>query len=167
MNRAQVADQASSLRRDLARYFRKRLTDASEVDDLVQEVFARVAARDSQRPIGHLGGFVFGVAAHVLADRARRRFVRKADAHVEFDPGRHADEDFDPHRVLAGRQELRGAIEALLALPLRTRRIFVLHRLEGRTSREVAQQLGISISAVEKHMVRAMQHLSLVRKERS
>lgn len=167
MSGTPVAEQAGPLRQSLARYFRKRVPDANEVDDLVQEVFARIVARDSEEPIAHLGGFVFGIAAHVLADRARRRFARKAEAHVEFDPESHADQDVDPHRILAGKEELSGALQALLALPLRTRRIFVLHRLEGRTSREVAQQLGISVSAVEKHMVRAMQHLSAVRKGRN
>jgi len=167
VSRKPVADQAGPLRQSLARYFRNRVPDPSEVDDLVQEVFTRIVARDSEEPIGHLGGFVFGIAAHVLADRARRRFARRAEAHIEFDPDHHADEDVDPHRILAGKEELRGAIEALLSLPPRTRQIFVLHRLEGRTSRQVAQQLGISVSAVEKYMVRAVQHLSLVRKGRN
>ena len=74
-----VAEQAGPLRQSLARYFRKRVPDANEVDDLVQEVFARIVARDSEVPIAHLGGFIFGIAAHVLADRARRRFARKAE----------------------------------------------------------------------------------------
>ncbi|MGH7104765.1 MAG: sigma factor-like helix-turn-helix DNA-binding protein, partial [Acetobacteraceae bacterium] len=37
----------------------------------------------------------------------------------------------------------------------RTRKIFILHRLEGRTHAEIAAQHGISISAVEKHIARA------------
>ncbi len=162
-----LVEAAGPLRQGLARYFRTRVPDPSEVDDLVQEVFARIAARDSEAPVGHLGGFVFQVAANVLADRGRRRFARRADAHVSFDPDQHGDEDFDPHRILAGKEELRAATEALLSLPERTRTIFVLHRLEGRKSREVAAQLGISVSAVEKHMVRATQHLGALRKRRS
>lgn len=161
-----LAVQAGPLRDGLTRYFRNRVPDPHEADDLVQEVFARIVARDSEEPVGHLGGYVFAIAANVLADRARRRFARRAEAHVEFNPDSHGDEDVDPHRILAAKEDLRGAIEALLALPLRTRRIFILRRLEGRTSREVAEQLGISVSAVEKHMVRAVQHLSVVRKGR-
>lgn len=162
--RSQVAQDAGPLRQGLVRYFRHRVPDPAEAEDLVQEVFARISARDSQEPIAHLSGFVFQVASNVLADRGRRRFARKAEAHVEFDPDRHADEDFDPHRILAGKETLRAVTEALLTLPHRTRTIFVLHRLEGRKAREVAQQLGISVSAVEKHMLLAIQHLSLVRK---
>lgn len=160
-------ERAGPLRQGLARYFRARVPDASEVDDLVQEVFARIAARDSAKPIEHLGGFVFQVAANVLADRGRRRFARQADRHVEFDPERHAEQDFDPHRILAGKEDLRAATQALLALPPRTRAVFVLQRLEGRKAKEVAAQLGISVSAVEKHMVRAMQHLIAARKART
>ncbi|MDG2527902.1 RNA polymerase sigma factor [Caulobacter endophyticus] len=159
-----LVQQAGPLRQALARYFRNRVPDPAEVDDLVQEVFTRIAARDSAEPVGHLSGFVFQIASNVLADRGRRRFARKADDHVAFDPDRHAEEDFDPHRILAGKEALRAATLALLDLPFRTREIFILHRLEGRKSREVAAQLGISVSAVEKHMVRAIQHLSSVRK---
>lgn len=158
------AGQIEPLRPKLARYFRARVPDPSEVDDLVQEVFTRIAARDGGAPIDHLGGFVFQVAANVLADRGRRRFARRAEAHVPFEADRHAEEDFDPHRLLAGREELRAAMAALLMLPIRTRTVFVLHRLEGRKAREIAVQLGISVSAVEKHMVRAVKHLAQARK---
>lgn len=158
---------AQPLRDGLVRYFRRRVPDPSEVDDLVQEVFARIVARDSDEPIGHLSGFVFQIASNVLADRGRRRFARRADAHEAFDPDRHADEDFDPHRILAGKEELRAATEALLCLPPRTRVIFVLYRLEGMKAREVASRLGISVSAVEKHMLKAVQHLAAVRRRRA
>ena len=159
-------EQAGSLRQALARYFRNRIPDPVEVDDLVQEVFARIVARDSDKPIEHLNGFVFQIASNVLADRGRKRFARRAESHVEFDPDRHAEEDFDPHRILAGKENLQAAVQALMMLPPRTRQIFVLHRLEGLKAREIAAQLGISVSAVEKHMVRALAHLSVVRRER-
>ena len=42
----------------------------------------------------------------------------------------------------------------------RTREIFLMHRLEGRKYREIASELGISPSAVEKHIARAMAHLT-------
>ncbi|WP_374471682.1 RNA polymerase sigma factor [Phenylobacterium sp.] len=161
-----VAEQARPLRRALARYFASRIPDGAEVDDLVQEVFARLAARDSEAPIAHLSAFVFQLAANVLADRGRRRFARHADAHVPFEPERHAEPDIDPHRILAARQDLEAATRALLQLPERTRTIFLLHRLEGRRAKEIAAQLGISVSAVEKHMMRALQHLSAMRTER-
>lgn len=155
-----MAREVEPLRPALTQYFRARIRDHSEADDLVQEVFARILARRADQPVSNLRGYVFQTAASVLADRARRRGVRHADAHFPFDPERHGDEELDPHRHASGKEDLRAAVEALMTLPERTRTIFILHRLEDRKYREVAVQLGISVSAVEKHMVRAIQHLA-------
>ena len=161
-----LARHAGPLRRSLARYFRRRVTDQTEVDDLVQEVFVRIVARDSPDPVEHLGGYVFQTAASVLSDRFRRRAARSADAHLPFNPELHADKEIDVGRVLEGRESLRAATAALLSLPERTRAIFILHRLEGCGYREIGGRLGISVSAVEKHMVRAVRHLTHHLKDR-
>jgi RNA polymerase sigma-70 factor (ECF subfamily) len=79
---------------------------------------------------------------------------------VEFDPNRHFEVDFAPDQIAAGREDLRTVSLALLSLPERTRTILILHRLEGLRQREIAQRLGISVSAVEKHLIRALRHLS-------
>jgi RNA polymerase sigma-70 factor (ECF subfamily) len=155
-----LAQEAEPLRLSLLRFFQRRVRGSADVEDLVQEVFARIVARDSSRAVTNLSGYVFQTAASVLADRGRRRLARRADAHVEFNPDHHGDADFDPERLLSGKQSLHAATAALLSLPERTRTIFVLHRLEGYKHREIAEQLGISVSAVEKHMIRAVLHLA-------
>ena len=116
-------------------------------------------ARDSPERVEHLGGYVLKTAASVLADRSRRRATHHADVHVTFDSDQHGDADIDPERVLSGKEDLHAATAALLSLPERTRKIFILRRLEGYRTGEVAAHFGISISAVEKHMVRAIRHL--------
>jgi RNA polymerase sigma factor (sigma-70 family) len=158
-SRAVLARAAEPVRHWLSGYFRRRVRDDNDVEDLVQDVFARIVARDSTEPVGHLGGYILRTAMSVLADRARRRTTRHADLHVELDSDRHGDAEIDPERVLSGKEELHAATTALLALPERTRTIFVLRRLEGYRHADIARQLGISISAVEKHMVRAVRHL--------
>ncbi len=158
-NRATLAQEAEPVRRWLSGFFRNRVRDDNDVEDLVQDVFARIVARDSTEPVGHLGGYVLRTARSVLADRARRRATRHADLHVELDADRHGDVEIDPERVLSGKEDLHAATAALLSLPERTRTIFVLRRLEGYRHADIARQLGISVSAVEKHMVRAIQHL--------
>ena len=157
---AALAREAAPIRRWLTGYFRRRLRNDDEVEDLVQDVFARIVARDSEAPVEHLGGYVARTAASVLADRARRRSSRHAESHVEFDADWHADEEIDPERVLSGKEDLHAATAVLLSLPARTRAVFVLRRLEGYRHGEIAHHLGISVSAVEKHMVRAIRHLS-------
>jgi RNA polymerase sigma-70 factor (ECF subfamily) len=155
-----LARDAEPLRRSLTRFFRRRVRESSDVEDLVQDVFTRIVARNSDRPVENLAGYIFQTAASVLADRGRRRSSRHAAAHEEFDAEHHGNDELDPERVLSGKESLRAVTAALLSLPERTRTIFVLHRLEGYKHREIAEQLGISVSAVEKQMIRAVQHLA-------
>ena len=67
--------------------------------------------------------------------------------------------DFSPDRVLIGRDRLAEAIAILMEMPERRRTIFVLRRMEGLRYKDIAARLGISVSAVERHMRRAVLHL--------
>lgn len=149
-----------ALRDPLIGYFRRRVPDQDDVQDLVQEVFLRLSARGAGQGIDNLRGYVFQVAASVLVDRARRRVVRRQDAHVELDLERAAAANLGPDRIVAGRQALKAATAVLDRMPERTRTIFVLRRLEGMAYRDIAARLGVSISAVEKHMLRATEKLA-------
>lgn len=147
-------------RSSLHSYFVRRVRDRIEAEDLVQDVFVRLTRRGGLSDVANLSGYIFETAASVLQDRARRRIVRAADEHDPFDGECHAGEDFAPDRVLDGRERLRLVGIALLELPERTRHVFVLRRLEGMRYNDIAFRLGISISAVEKHMQRAVAHLT-------
>ncbi|TXC70551.1 RNA polymerase sigma factor [Sphingomonas ginsenosidivorax] len=150
---------AAAMRNPLNAYFRRRVREASDVEDLVQEVFLRLTVRGAPAHLDGASGYIFQTAASVLADRHRRRTVRHADDHVAHDPEAHGENDFDPHRIMAGKQALHAAAAALLTMSERTRTIFLLKRLDGLRHQAIANQLGISVSAVEKHIVRAMEHL--------
>lgn len=151
-----------ALRAPLVGYFRKRVHQQDDVPDLVQEVFLRLTTRGGLQDIDNLTGYVFQIAASVLTDRQRRRIVRHQDLHVELDPERMGEPEIGPDRIVAGRQALQAAIAALDRLPERTRTIFVLRRLEGMRYLDIAKRLGLSVSAVEKHMVRAVEHLATI-----
>src|SRR3984957_4454676 len=140
-------------------YFRRRIRDSAEAEDLAQEVFLRMLRRGNVSGLDDVRAYLFETASSVLVDRARRGTVRHRSKHDSFDPESHAGESFPSERVFLGREALNCASVALLELPERTRTIFVLRRLEGMRYTEVAQRLGISVSAVEKHMVRAVAHL--------
>lgn len=161
-----LAQQVGPVRLWLTRYFRRRVRDGAEIEDMVQDVFARMVARDGPEPVEHLGGYVLKTASSVLTDWARRRSSHGGGLHVAFDADLHGEEGADPERILDSKEELHAATAALLCLPERTRVVFILHRLEGQRYRDIAVHLGISVSAVEKHMVRAIHHLSLEMEKR-
>lgn len=142
----------------LRRYFSKRAA-ADKIDDLVQEVCVRLQALADSPPIEHLDRYLFTVAASVLTDQARRRAVRHEAAHEELEERHHPAEELTPERILLDREALERVVAAIAELPERTRDVFVLHRFEEMSCSSIALQLGISVSAVEKHVMKALRML--------
>lgn len=146
-------------RTTLMRHFGRRYSNAGEIEDMVQEVFFRLIRRGGVADLENLQAYVFETASSVLKDRLRRLRTHHENAHEAFDPDVHGDVDFSPEDVLLDRERLARATAALLELPERTRVIFMLRRMEGMRFRDIGARLGISVSAVEKHMQRAITHM--------
>jgi RNA polymerase sigma-70 factor (ECF subfamily) len=144
----------------LLRYFARRGVDPSDLEDLTQEVFTRLSARAHLVNIERRDAYLFETAAHVAVDHHRRAAVRHRQFHDTYEDSLHGSRDFSPERVQAGREELELLSVALRELPERTRHVFLLARLEILPYAQIAQQLHISTSAVEKHLVKAVAHLS-------
>ncbi|MGS1079593.1 RNA polymerase sigma factor [Pseudoxanthomonas beigongshangi] len=141
-------------------FFAKRVRDASEVDDLTQEVFLHLLRRARGGAIEHVEQYVFQVAANVLRDWARRRKVRAMDVQESFDEDLHQPAtDISPERVLLGEEAVRVMTAVLRSLPERTRDVFVLRTMEKRKYTEISVMLGISVRAAEKHMAKALARL--------
>jgi RNA polymerase sigma-70 factor (ECF subfamily) len=142
----------------LQRYFRKRVP-ATEVDDLVQEVFLSLQSRRAHQPIENIESYLFAVAGHVLL--RYRSHARRAGTHFEAmgEDNVHAASDPSPERVLSSHEELSRLVAALDALPSRTRDVFVLHRFEEMTYSAIAKSQHISVSAVEKQIMNALRLL--------
>lgn len=154
-------------RAPLTAYFQRRVGDRAEAEDLTQEVFIRLARRPDQNNGETLEAYVFKIASNVLADWGRGRMSRRANAHQSLGDVSESVtipqilvEDRDPERVLAGKEALKDIEAALSELNGRTREIFLLSRMEHVPHREIARLHGISVSAVEKHVLRAVAHLS-------
>jgi RNA polymerase sigma-70 factor (ECF subfamily) len=146
--------------RVLQRYFEKRGVRKMDLEDAVQEVFARLSRREGFSELGGLQEYLFETASSVAVDYHRHwASQRRSGEHDEYDDSLHAVEDFSPERILTGKEDLEALYRALLELPERNRNIFILHRLEKMNKPEIARRLGLSLSAVEKNLVRARDHL--------
>ena len=147
------------LRPLLARYFRRHWPHDADIDDLVQETLLRLVRSPAQPD--NTEAYAVRIANNLLRDRVRRDQSHHADQHTAFDDTLAwlPSEEPDCNRVYEGRKHLDRLLAALDELPPRTSRAFLLQRYEGLTYSAIAKQLGISVSAVEKHMMRALLHL--------
>lgn len=153
------SDSLTPLMPAVRRFLMKR-APIDDVDDLMQDVAIRMHVRRDDGEIANLHGYVFQVAHSVLADRARRDTVRHRHRHDELEDKHHPVEGRSPERVLLGKERWSRLVAAVDELPERTRQAFVLHRFEEMSYAAIARHMGISVSAVEKHIMKAIRILA-------
>jgi RNA polymerase sigma-70 factor (ECF subfamily) len=159
-----LADLDRRFRLPLFAYFGRRVSSAAEAEDLTQDVFERVLKSLKMRPIQNPEALVFHIAVNLLRDRARR--VRRHGTEEPLPADAVADlaealtVDLSPERVVLGEKTLAEVLAVLDGLNPRTRAMFYLYRLENLKIREIAELYGISASAVEKQVAKALLHLT-------
>ena len=142
----------------LLRFFSRR-ADHHEASDLMHESFLRYAAVEAKRDEDVVcpEAYLNQIATNLVRDRAKAALRRSLAPHV---PG----DDAMPQAVdLVARLEARDKLDrlnrALMRLKPKTREIFLAHRLEGMSYREIAGRFGLSVKGVEWHMTKAIDHL--------
>ncbi|MDT9597367.1 RNA polymerase sigma factor [Sphingosinicella rhizophila] len=157
-DRAELKALNVAYRPALIRYFMRRTHNHAEAEDLTQEVFIRLATVDMS-VVEKREAYIFQTASNLLRDRSRRERVR-TEYREDVQRGEDVGVDLlDPHRVAAGHDMLQTLYAGLAELPERTRRIFTLYRIENVGKKTIAARFGITESAVEKQVGRAMAFL--------
>lgn len=140
----------------LKAYLRNSFPAVRDVDDIVQEAYLRVLKARTAQPIQSAKAFLFKVARHLALDllRHHRKSPINSVGHLD---GLGVIEDRPDAAELASRQEkIRLLAEGISRLPNRCREIFLLHKIQGLSRREVALKLGLSEKTVEVQTARAM-----------
>jgi len=143
---------------ELRGYLRRQVA-AHDVEDVIQDVLLRLARRDEPAELETPKRYLYQVARAAIIDRHRRDVSRHAAQHCDLSEVNQPVDAISPLRVLEGREDVRAARAVIAAMPARRREILVAVRLEGCNLKTVAARYGISTSAVEKHLTRAMHDL--------
>ncbi|QKH38113.1 sigma-70 family RNA polymerase sigma factor [Achromobacter pestifer] len=141
--------------REVLGFLSLRTGSRDVAQDCAQDTWIKLAEfKDRTRPDNDRA-YVFRVAANIATDWHRRR-SRELTATADYAASHPSLYEPDTLDVAAARQMLCRLETALLAQPRRSLDVFVLHRHEGLSYRAIAERFAISISAVEKHMMRIL-----------
>jgi RNA polymerase sigma factor (sigma-70 family) len=143
-----------SLHGELRRFLLARRVSEIDADDLLQDLFIRLettATGPIRAPRAYLYQMLNNLA-HLRRRTEGRREVRDGAWLYHQTEGNAAP---DPETVLLARDHLARVRDQLEELPERTRYIFRQYRIAGLSQKTIAHELGISLSAVEKHLQRA------------
>ncbi len=145
----------------LLRYFSRR-ADRQDASDLVHESFLRFASSGAcrEQTIECPEAYLNQIATNLLRDRAKSAVQRSLAGHVATDDVPLAGPDLVA--VLEARDKLNRLQTALMRLKPKTREIFLAHRLDGLSYKQIAERSGLSVKGVEWHMTKAIDHLDRV-----
>lgn len=144
-----------ALRRFLAR---KRL-DREEVADIVLETYSRVYQHTSAAEIRNPKAFLFRVANNLWINAVKHRRIGVEVNAPDISTVEVASDAPSAYRALESEQELAIVRAAIDELPSKCRQAFVMNRFENMTFGEIAAELGVSVSMIEKHVSHAISHL--------
>lgn len=141
----------SSLTRYVARYFKR----SHEAEDVVQEAFVKVMQAQHERRIQSPKSYLFRTARNLSLAQINKKSYKLTDELGDL----LSESELLASRSLEADYEVRENFEvfcrAVQALPVKCRRAFVLCRVYGFKQQEVAERMGITLSAVEGHLTRA------------
>jgi RNA polymerase sigma factor (sigma-70 family) len=152
-------------RANLVRFFAARLGSLEAAEDLAQDLYVKLSTMEPVEDVQNPMALLYRMGANLMLDRLRRerRGAVREDAWLKAERTTLGGEDVvdEPaaDETLAARQRLALLIAGLESLPPRMRQAFRLHKLDGMSHAETARTMGISISAVEKHVSGALKAL--------
>lgn len=133
--------------------------DRETAADLAQESYARVLAVErSGETIAEPRALLYRTARNLVIDGHRRNEVRgqnlsaDADAPEAVVEGLAAPSACEPEVSAMSSQAVGALLAAIGELPLRCREAFILHKFDGLSQADVARQMGISVTMVERHI---------------
>lgn len=153
-------------RENLVLFLAARLRSMASAEDLIQELYLKIAAMEPGADIRAPAALLYRMATNLVvdhvrsADRASRRNAlwrldtraTLGDLDIVTEPA--ADE------ALIARERLRQLAGAVADLPPQMGRAFRLHKLEGRSQAQTAEAMGVSQKMIEQHIAAAVRRLT-------
>jgi RNA polymerase sigma factor (sigma-70 family) len=135
-----------------------RLINA-DVEDILQETYAAIACLERVDHIRESRTYVFSVARRLMVRCLRRKRVISIDAMAEIDLNALQTNEPSLESQADSDEELRRVVAQIDTLPAKCRRAFLLRKVDGLSQAQIAAEMGIAESTVEKHLGKALRLL--------
>ncbi|MBL8268639.1 RNA polymerase sigma factor [Steroidobacter sp.] len=145
--------------RALVRFLTRQRFSREEAADIVHDAYVRMHQVPDVAGIEYPQAFLYRLVSNLARnDEKHRRYIR-GQGTVDVQSVDVPTDAPGPHRLLQGQQELALVRQAFNELSPKCRRAFAMHRFDGCSYAEIARELGVSVSMIEKYISQALTHL--------
>jgi RNA polymerase sigma-70 factor (ECF subfamily) len=140
------------LERFLARFF----SDRQDIEDVAQEAYLRAYVAEQQKEIEQPKAYLFRIAKNIALTELTKKskkitdYLEECGASVVIECVAAADSEVE------AQESLGLYCEAVAALPEKCRQVFLLRKVHGLAHKEIAQRMSLSVSSVEKYLLRGI-----------
>jgi RNA polymerase sigma factor (sigma-70 family) len=132
----------------------------AQAEDYLHAAFIRLEEYRLRHEVRQPSAFLVRTAVNLALDEHRSRKVRNESSPAVVDISNISDKQPLQSEALLARERLKRVRDGLAQLSPRTRQVFLMHRLDGMKYREIASQLEITVSSVEKHVAKGAHFLT-------
>lgn len=130
-----------------------------EIDDIVQETYAILAAKESVSDIRDTRSYVFQTARSIILTQTRRARIVSIQAVENLERLKVASQEPNPEEQASHRDGLRRLATQIANLPDLARQALTLRIISGLSQREIGERMSISENAAQKHISKGLQYL--------
>lgn len=145
--------------RSLVQFLRARTATEQDAEDAAQESMTKLLRYRESEPPSAWKQLLYRIAVNVAHDQFRVSQTHRSKDHVALDGLDIAAAEHSPEQRAVYDQQVTRLTQAILALPPKCQRVYLLKRVHGLSHAQIAERCGISIKMVEKHLATALAQL--------
>lgn len=138
---------------ELCRYVQQKYSRAGEADDIVQDTFHNVLNTGNIDSLTNPRAYLYKTAKNIALNRVRQKDCQNS---IFVDIDNHEVAGIPMDRQIMAEIDVKQVWRALERLPEKDRTTFLMNRMEGKSYKEISEELGITISSVEKRMMKVL-----------
>ncbi len=143
---------------DLLRFFTHKLGCRELAADCTQETYMHLVRMRPTIDVQNPRAFLFRVAANLAVDNLRKIRIRRDALSADPPPENASSLAPSAEDALDAKQRLARLESAIGELSPKCRSALLMNRLDGKTHKEIAEELGVSESMVAKYVIQALKH---------
>ena len=140
----------------IKRFLGRLLTQREDIEDIAQEAYLRAYVAEQSREIDQPEAYLYRSARNLALTKLTQKSRQMTDLIDDLGPVVVLEGDAPLEELVAAEESLGLHCEAVAHLPEKCKQVYILRKVYGLTHKEIAERMSLSVSSVEKYMLKGV-----------